>query len=250
MTQYSYDTIVLQISEARMVRKRELGAGRKPSGDFSRLTEVFTVRMPRSMRAQLNAAARKNGRVVGQELLSRVQRTFDREEANQRNPALRALLFLFGELANKFFRNPNLHKDHSRRLVNLSRDPNWHKDPFTFRAFKLAIVKLMDALEPKGETRPPPEPFPGAGIYKTPSSAAKHAADLVLFELHNAEPLEGYADMLREAPWFRGGSREVVPAPEEALAFARRLEDVYERNYYAMSNVRRDLAIDKKEDEK
>ena len=231
-----------------MVRKRGLGAGRKPSGDFSRLTEVFTVRMPRSMRAQLNAAARKNGRVVGQELLSRVQRTFDREEANQRNPALRALLFLFGELADKFFRNPNLHKDHRRLMGNLSRDPNWHKDPFTFRAFKLAIVKLMDALEPKGEMRPPPEPFPGAGIYKSPNSAAKRAADLVLFALHNAEPLEGYADMLREGPWFRDG--EVVPAPEEALAFARRLEDGYERNYYAMSNVRRDLAIDKKGDEK
>jgi hypothetical protein len=211
-----------------MGRKRASGAGRKPSGDFSRLTEVFTVRMPRSMRTQLDAAARKHGRVVGQELLTRVQRTFDREKANQRNPALRALLFLFGELAD-----------------NLCRDANWHKDPFTFRAFKLAIVKLMDALEPKGEMSPPPERYRGAGIYKTPNSAAKNAADLVLFQIYNAEPLEGFEDMLREGPWFGDGGKE-VPAPGEVLAVARRLEDNYERSYYAMSNVRRDLGIDKK----
>ena len=210
-----------------MVRKRASGAGRKPSGDFSRLSEVFTVRMPRSMRTQLDAAARKHGRVVGQELLTRVQRTFDKEKADQRNPALRALLFLFGELAD-----------------NLCRDPNWHKDPFTFRAFKLAIVKLMDALEPKGEMSPPPERYPGAGIYKTPKSAANDAADIVLLEVYKAEPLEGFEDLLREGPWFGHGGKE-FPAPEEALAVARRLEDIYERTYYAMSNVRRDLGIKK-----
>jgi hypothetical protein len=194
------------------------------------LSEVFTVRMPRSMRTQLDSAARKHGRVVGQELLTRVQRTFDREKADQRNPALRALLFLFGELADY-----------------LCRDPNWHRDPFIFRAFKLAIVKLMDALEPKGEMSPPPEPYRGAGIYKTPKSAAKNAADLVLFEIYNAEPLEGFEDMLREGPWFVAGGKE-VPAPGEMLAVARRVEDSYERTYYAMSNVRRDLGIDKKGD--
>ena len=179
------------------------------------------------MRTQLDAAARKHGRVVGQELLTRVQRTFDKEKADQRNPALRALLFLFGELAD-----------------NLCRDPNWHKDPFTFRAFKLAIVKLMDALEPKGEMSPPPERYPGAGIYKTPKSAANDAADIVLLEVYKAEPLEGFEDLLREGPWFGHGGKE-FPAPEEALAVARRLEDIYERTYYAMSNVRRDLGIKK-----
>src|SRR6516225_7182787 len=85
-------------------RKRAPGGGRKPMGDFSGLTAVMSLRLSAEMRARLDTAARKTSRRlkrkwgISQELLRRVQGSFERERDEARDPALRAFFFLFSEL--------------------------------------------------------------------------------------------------------------------------------------------------------
>lgn len=130
----------------RKVIKRKR-AGRKPQGEFSKLDSPFSVRMPKSMRAELNAAAKKSGRTAGQELLGRLRNSFYRDRDKSRDPALRALCFLIGELAEAAATPGPLPVDKLR--------PFWRTDPFLYRAFKLAVVKLLDALEPAGDVHAP-----------------------------------------------------------------------------------------------
>ena len=118
-------------------RKHAPGQGRKPKGDFSRLTVPFSVRMPATMRNELKKAARERGRTEGQELLSRLQGSFNREREKSRDPAMRALCFLFSELAVAVHGNMP--------------EPDWRSDPFLFRTIKIGIAKLLNALEPKGQ---------------------------------------------------------------------------------------------------
>ena len=133
--------------------KRAPGAGRKPKGNFSRLSSVLTVRMPDQMRKRLAAAAKKRpagGWSVSQELLHRVQRSFDRERDERRDPATRALCYLLAEVISM------------ATTVLPNRD--WRSDPFVFRSISLAFTQLLAALEPEGDIQPPPledEPFSG-----------------------------------------------------------------------------------------
>src|SRR5262245_4874704 len=77
-------------------RKRAPGGGRKPQGEFSDLAVPFSVRMPRRLRDQLEKA--RGRRSAGQELLSRLQASFARDDELDRMPTLRALCFLIAEI--------------------------------------------------------------------------------------------------------------------------------------------------------
>jgi hypothetical protein len=59
---------------------------------------------------------------------------------------MRALCFLIAQMAGQV---AGLTDQKGRPLFH------WRTDPFFFRAFKLAVAKLLDALEPVGEMRPP-----------------------------------------------------------------------------------------------
>jgi len=122
-------------------RKNIRGAGRKPQGEFSELTASFTVRMPDSLREELEAAATRSGRSASQELLIRLNQSFGRGHDKDRDPDVRAICFLIADLL-EAVRYPNA--------------SGWYGDPFLFRAFKIGVAKLLDALEPKGEIRTPP----------------------------------------------------------------------------------------------
>jgi Arc-like DNA binding domain len=121
-------------------RKRAPGGGRRSKGEFAGLVSPLSVRMPAKLRAQLEAAARRSGRSVSQELLSRLNISLskDRNEAGDR--ATRALCFLISSMAYAVHWNM----------------PNWRSDRFLFKAVKIGIGKLLDALpEPTGEMEPP-----------------------------------------------------------------------------------------------
>jgi hypothetical protein len=120
-------------------RKRAPGGGRKPKGEFGGLESPLSVRMSAAMRAQLAAAARRSKRSLSQELLARLNSSFNQDRSKAVDPAMRALCFLFSSLAYAVHWNM----------------PNWRSDKFLFRAIKVGINKLLDALEPSGEMRPP-----------------------------------------------------------------------------------------------
>src|SRR5262245_59968005 len=122
-------------------RQRATGGGRKPQGEFSQLTSLFAVRMPEDIRKQLGAAAKKSQRNASQELLARLNSSFARDRDRARDPAIRALCFFFSELAER---------------VSWPGPKPWHRNPFSFRAFKLGVVELLNDFEPKGGIRPPP----------------------------------------------------------------------------------------------
>jgi hypothetical protein len=177
-----------------MAKKRAPGGGRKPKGEFSQLAATLSIRMPADMRAKLGASAarRRNGKgwVLTQEILYRLQHSFDRERDEQRDPASRALCYLLAQVIATVAANV--------------RPREWRSDPFAFRTMKLAFGQILDALEPKGEIRPPSrvedkgDPFAGIDIWavsgtgqfmiggSTPEEMARFTRDVILMRL--AEP--------------------------------------------------------------
>jgi Arc-like DNA binding dprotein len=186
-------------------RKRAPGGGMKPRGEFSGLTSVLSLRMPDDMRAQLESAAKKHRptkRSLTQELLKRLERSFNEDREKSRDPALRALLYLIGEVA-EGVTNPA-----PVRLKNTR--PLWHSDPFLFRAFRIAVDKLLDEFEPPGEIKPPPgfvEPADGfeiftaskymRDIYQSPKTLGGFVAAGIMRALYSPAPADNLADWPR-----------------------------------------------------
>lgn len=173
-------------------RKRAPGGGRKPRGDFSGLTAPLSIRMPTEMRDQLRSAARARGRSVSQELLRRVQDSLHHDRDRARDPAMRALCFLIAQLACEV---SGFVREDGTPLYD------WHSVPFFFRAFKLAVGHLLDAIESGAEIRPPTmetvvdgEQADALndvlfGSYQSPEARAKVAAETVLRLLHRKPTL-------------------------------------------------------------
>src|SRR5262249_100712 len=97
--------------------------------------------MPQEMRGHLRKAAKRGGKTEGQELLTRLNRTFAQEHRQERDRAMRAITFCIEEVA-----------EHA----NYWHPGHWHSDPYLFAAFKLAVGKLLDALTPAGKIVTPP----------------------------------------------------------------------------------------------
>jgi Arc-like DNA binding domain len=214
-------------------QKRAPGGGRKPQGEFDELTSMFSLRMPQDIRGQLDAAAEKNGRSAAQELLARLHNSFGRERDKSRDPATRALCFLFSELQSKI----------------AGRASRWHKDPFRFRALTLAIMGLLNELQPQGEMKRPSlalkHPWDRlsketqaelqekmAKTWKSPESLAAHLVSEMISQLYfNPAP-----DDIKKA------------AAEEIRAmgpFAQTILQRIERSYYGMADALRDLQLDR-----
>jgi hypothetical protein len=164
-----------------MARKRAPGAGKKPRGEYAGLAATLSIRMPADMRAGLERSAakrRQGGWSLTQEILWRLQRSFDRERDERRDPASRALCYLLAEVISAVAPN--------------TAGPNWRSDPFAFRAIKLAFGQILDALEPKGEIRTPSDLWihPGAMPMRTalsyggtPEQMAHFICDVMLMRM-------------------------------------------------------------------
>jgi hypothetical protein len=166
-------------------RKRGPGGGRKPSGPFAKNDAQLTIRMPADMRKQLelSAARRLDGKgwKLTQEMLHRLQRSFDRERDEQRDPTNRALGYILSEVISF--------------VVSVTGGENWRSDPFAFRAVKLAFGLVLEALEPEGKIRAPmtkDQPIHGDLIIRgaqfeipanTPEDLARAVRDVILFRL-------------------------------------------------------------------
>jgi hypothetical protein len=219
----------------RKVAKRK-PAGRKPKGEFSKLDSPFSVRLPKSMRAELDAAAKKSGRAAGQELLARLRNSFHRDRDKSRDPALRALCFLIGEMAEGVGCSAGPIRPGDLRLL-------WRSNPFLFRAFKLTVAKLLDALEPAGEIE---TPLTAEVVKSLERKYFKIPAQINDFMLRTYESPEALADYVFSITW--SALRRTAPLSEEIRnqAILRELPELRSRwddKFYGMSNARRDLQV-------
>ena len=131
-----------------MIKKRRAGGGRKPKGAFSTLTAPLTIRMPAEMREQLKIAAKANGTNVSQEMMRRLQQSFDRDDDWATNdPVTRGLTAILHEVIGYVSESYEGHIYDGK--------PDWDSDPFGFATFRLALGKLLGAMQPKGKIVPP-----------------------------------------------------------------------------------------------
>jgi hypothetical protein len=172
------------------------------------------VRIPRDVRAKLEAAARERGdRTLTDELVSRLRMSFHKEREYERDKGIRALCYLIAEAAD---------------AVHLRMPLKWHRDPFLFSAFKQAVATVLSAIEPVGEIKSPLSKMPKVAMaaldpnelklisdrWQTPEITAERAAESVLRSLFLPEPLNA------------------IGAPEK-----------FKDEYYSMLDARRDLGI-------
>lgn len=183
-----------------MVRKRAPGGGRKPSGSAA---QPLTIRINDHLRGQLEAAAATRAKQkqkrglswnLSQEILCRLRWSVNKEVEDRRNQAMHDLCWLISDMAKR-----ELHTD-------LAEQQSWHRDPFTFRAFKVAVAKLLDRLEPKGEMRPPralARSFEAWGDSFDAERLGEYAADKELIALE----LAGESTRDETSRWFGRGLR-------------------------------------------
>ena len=170
--------------------KRKRGVGRPPTGEFSNLSSVLSLRMPAKMREELEKAAKKQGRKLSQEVLSRLNYSLDESRRKSRDRTVRALSYLIEEIAE----GVTLGAHSIGKFPDLW--PLWRSNPFLFRAFKLAVGQVLDGLEPRGKIKSPAtlrvakhieldltEPRFVADIYKSPEALADFVATGILHAL-------------------------------------------------------------------
>lgn len=208
-------------------RGRAAGGGRKPRGDFSGLTSSISIRMPADMRTQLQKAANANGRSVSQELLRRVQEGFHSERDRDRDPAMRALCFLIAQLACEV-----------SGFITEDGTPvyDWRTTPFFFRAFKLAVGQLLDAIEPKGEICAPAFVEDTEANYlsvslftsfQSPEARASVAAETVLRLLHRTKFPEMPKSLHKR---YLSGEADGYQSAQRDLRIASRQDHVVHEN--------------------
>src|SRR5262249_316696 len=102
------------------------------------------------MRGELEAAAKANGTNISQELLRRLESSFNRDREKAGDPAMQALCFLIAEVAQQ---TAGMSTSEDRKLAGVAqqtagkstseeRKLEWRTNPFYFRAFKIAVGKL------------------------------------------------------------------------------------------------------------
>jgi hypothetical protein len=212
-----------------MKHKRAPGGGRKPKVGIA--TSSLTIRIPDDMRLQLESEADAKNESVAQRLLWHLRQSFNREDERKRDPAMRALCFLIARLADDVV---GLYSEGKPEF-------SWRSDPFFFRAFKIAVAKLLDALEPKGEMRVPqiPEPFK--------SHAKEQTGDSLLWRFYQSyKTPEDRGQVAAEYVWG-DMQRYSQMSPHDVAEEDRRLpdEDFDPLEAYALVGVAHDLQLTK-----
>jgi len=175
--------------------------------------------MPDDLRADLQAAAAKQGRTLTQEVIRRLRVSL--REDLRADPALRGLNFLIAQLAHHV-------------VGPTQRD--WRSVRFFYEAFKIAVCQLLNALDPPGEIRG------GKLTIKGPPSAAanpslhRYAASFESPEARAAYTVDIVLSQFRDVPLWND---ELRKKQARLIAGDSSLVDII----YGMPNAARDLAI-------
>jgi hypothetical protein len=181
--------------------------------------------MPENVFRDLEAALRRHPnarRTLTDEIVGRLRASISREREHERDPASPAWGFLISEVGG-----------YSHYQM-----PGWNRNPFWFRAFKLAVIGLLERLEPKGEIKPPKDIDPSE-YEETPEAQAGAAVNAVLLQLHagRSRQYRRYeSEMPADAVTDDRTAETLDSAMAQAAAELESAEDAYEQ-------VRQDLQI-------
>jgi hypothetical protein len=156
--------------------------GRKPKGEFSGKLATFSTRIQPDTRKALEREAQATGQSISQVAERLIAAGLARGKKSEKDKAVRGLCFLIGQIAH--------------RVSGIEQQDfpasGWRSSPFFYQAFKLTVAKVLDALAPKGEIKPPkltPVDIPEndtenfaefARTFETPEARADHTAKLIL----------------------------------------------------------------------
>jgi hypothetical protein len=204
-----------------MNAKKKSHAGRKPAGPLANNTSQLTIRMPDDLRAELEESANKRGWSLTQELLWRVRSSYTRQRGEaRRSPATRAICFLIANVAD-------------RLSLDRPETSAWYHDPFMYRAFRLAVGHILQALEPPGEIK---NPYEGrvrirtgaqAPPPETPEEVARDTAAGLLYQAYHPSNMQAVF-------------RDAKSSPD---ARVRQAAELLLDNAYGFEDVQRDLVL-------
>jgi formate dehydrogenase maturation protein FdhE len=122
---------------AKASKRRRPGAGRPPAGPISGKVSTFSTRITAETRDALETERKASGQSISQ-IAERLLNTGLAQVREQQTIApTRALRFLVGRLADASSIKPG-----ARRF-------EWYEDRFTFEAFRVALMILLEQLRPK-----------------------------------------------------------------------------------------------------
>lgn len=126
-----------------MTEKREPGAGRKPNGEFSGKSAVFSTRITPELRAALEKESKETGKSLSQIVERRLRDSFDhpkRWEHALGAKHIRSLAYMVAKIAGD---------------VEARTGRHWHKDAFTGSALKAALNIAIHYFGSWGEVHVP-----------------------------------------------------------------------------------------------
>jgi len=239
-----------------MPRKRRPGGGRKPQGNIQGKGENFSTRITAETREALEREASASGQSISQ-VAERLLMLGLREKTKRDRP-LRALCYVIEQIALGLssgrwmdpaeFPVVDVSTRRPLRLraaVESMRD-EWRTEPFNYRAFKIAVGMLLNALEPKGELK---SPHPAEEIDKYLANAPAFLRDPALVELMKrkfASPENLAADVFSNV-WARLNRARGLS--ESELRIMRRGEyigEIMREEFYGMADARVDLNLGSK----
>ena len=211
-----------------MIRKRAPGGGRKPARPISGKLSNFSTRITAETRRALEAAAKETGQSISQVAERLIKGGLAEMRAANRDPAMRALCFLIAQLADHIV-GPKAIEGETEYPVY-----NWRADPFFYRAFKIAVGQLLDALEPPGPIKAYEVTASGdvdaslrryLETFKTPEARAQASVDYILLAF-------------RAMPRASGETKEALRKLVVESGFPQLV-----REFYGMPDAARDLAV-------
>jgi hypothetical protein len=141
-----------------MSRKRQPGGGRKPQGNIRGKVETFSTRITAETREALEREAAASGPSISQVAERLLMLGLGEKRRRGANRPLRALCYVIEQIAlgagSGRWENPH-QSDPALRAIVAEQMDEWRTDPFRYRAFKIAVGMLLDALGPKGDIKSP-----------------------------------------------------------------------------------------------
>lgn len=230
------------------IRKRRPGGGRKPQGSIRGKTATFSTRVTAETRRALEREAAATGQSISQAAERLMQEAIGARRRRRGNNPMRALLFLIEQLAlgvgggQWLDLNDPAFTATAEQKVSAERSVNaWRHVPFKFRAFEIAVAKLLNAMRPKGAVRPP---LSEALIEKVARKNGWDVTDPALLETmkaNNRSP-ENLASYVATNVWIQLNRTNPLSEREREMMGQMMLEE-----FYAMADARRDLLIHKGE---
>jgi hypothetical protein len=228
-----------------MAKKRKPGGGRKPNPNKK---VMFSTRLEPHVMAALKAAAAKwpggNVSTFTEFLINKGLHERDEEE---RDPPLRALLFLIGQLAEHISGTAytkGLLADEFRHKT-MSR---WRSDRFKFLAFRFAVNHLLNSLgEPHGRLKSPRSERTVEIQVKTfaPDDAA--LAKIIREQVTSPEAYGVFtaASLIQMGRGTMGPDKDkrFLAAVRQAMSSAPEVLRAWERDWYGLPQALHDLEL-------